>query len=125
MTEKSEGFVWRLKEDSGDATSIRVFENPLMLVNMSVWENVEVLKKYVYKSDHVDLIRDRDAWFHKLQEMHQALWWVPVGHIPSVTEAKARIDHIRSNGPTPFAFTFAKNFPAPNAEFGNNFYAKV
>lgn len=117
LAEKSDGFVWRLKEESGDATSIRVFDNPLMLVNMSVWDNIESLKKFVYKSDHVDLIRDRDAWFHKLKEMHQALWWIPFGHTPTLQEAKERLEHIRLNGPTLFSFTFAKNFPAPDAKF--------
>ena len=115
LAEKSAGFVWRLKEESGDATSIRVFDDPLLLVNMSVWDSIESLKNYVYKSDHVELIRDRDSWFHKLKEMHQVLWWIPEGHLPTTSEAKERLEHIRLNGPTPFAFTFSKNFPAPHS----------
>jgi hypothetical protein len=40
---------------------------------MSVWTSIEPLRQYVYKSLHVELIRDRDAWFDKLREAHQAL----------------------------------------------------
>lgn len=115
LAEQSAGFVWRLKEESGDATAIRIFDDPLLLVNMSVWDSLDSLKAYVYKSSHVELIRDRDAWFHKMKDMHQALWWVPAGHIPGLDEAKERIEHIRENGPTSYAFTFAKNFPSPAA----------
>lgn len=115
LADQAEGFVWRLQETSGDATSIRAFDDPLLLVNMSVWQDLESLRRYVYKSNHVELIRDRDAWFHKMKEAHQALWWVPAGHIPDVAEAKERLAHYRTNGPTPFAFTFAKSFPPPNS----------
>lgn len=114
LADRAEGFVWRLQESNGDATSIRAFDDPLMLVNMSVWKSLEALKDYVYKSLHVDLIRDRDAWFHKMAEAHQAIWWIPAGHIPSVQEAKEKLEHIRAHGPTPEAFTFSKPYPAPN-----------
>ena len=113
LAEQSKGFVWRLVGDGSDATSIRAFDDPLMLVNMSVWEDIESLRTYAYKTAHVDLIRDRDAWFHKLPEAHQALWWIPAGQLPTVQEAKARLEHIRMHGPSPFAFTFAKPFPQP------------
>lgn len=115
LAECSKGFVWRLVGDGADATSIRAFDDPLLLVNVSVWEDLESLKAYAYQSAHVELIRDRDAWFHKLPEAHQALWWVPVGHTPTVEEAKARLEHIRTHGPTPTAFTFARAFPQPVA----------
>lgn len=115
LAESSKGFVWRLVGDGADATSIRAFDDPLLLVNVSVWEDLESLKAYAYQSAHVELIRDRDAWFHKLPEAHQALWWVPVGHTPTVEEAKARLEHIRAHGPTPTAFTFARAFPRPVA----------
>ncbi|MBL8396837.1 MAG: DUF3291 domain-containing protein [Candidatus Accumulibacter sp.] len=114
LADCAEGFVWRLQEDSGSATSIRVFDDPLLLVNLSVWKNLESLKQYVYKSLHVELIRDREGWFNKMGEAHQALWWVPAGHIPSVQEAKQKLEHIRKHGPTPEAFTFAKAQPMPS-----------
>jgi len=83
LADKAQGFVWRLQSEEGDSTSIRVFDDPLLLVNMSVWSTMEDLKTFVYKSFHVELIRDREAWFDKTGKPHQALWWVPVGHIPT------------------------------------------
>jgi hypothetical protein len=104
------GFIWRLQDEEGDATTITAFDDPLLLINMSVWEDIESLKNFVYKSIHVELIRDRDAWFHKMLNMHQALWWIPAGHIPSVHEGKERLEYLQKHGPGKFAFTFAKPF---------------
>jgi len=113
LADGADGFIWRLKEDSGSATAIRVFDDPLLLINMSVWANLDALKHYVYKSLHVDLIKDRDAWFNKLGQSHQALWWIPVGHIPNVEEAQKKLEYIRKFGPSAEAFTFAKPHPMP------------
>ena len=113
LAESAEGFIWRLQEDSGSATAIRVFDDPLLLINMSVWANLEALKHYVYKSLHVELIKDREVWFNKLGASHQALWWIPVGHIPSIEEAQIKLDHIRKHGSSAEAFTFAQAYPVP------------
>ncbi|MCF6189628.1 MAG: DUF3291 domain-containing protein [Cocleimonas sp.] len=113
IADKTDGFIWRLQSNDGDSTSIRVFDDPLLLVNMSVWDNVDSLKNYVYKSLHVELIRDREAWFDKMGAMHQALWWIPVGHIPSIQEAKDKLELLRENGPNQDVFTFGKAFQKP------------
>jgi hypothetical protein len=112
LADQAPGFVWRLQTEDGDATSIQAFDNPLFIVNMSVWDSIECLKDFVYRSMHVELIRDRDAWFSKIPEMHQALWWVPQGHSPTIEEGKERLVHLRSHGATARAFTFAKSFSA-------------
>jgi len=113
LAESAEGFIWRLQEDSGSATAIRVFDDPLLLINMSVWANLEALKHDVYKSLHVELIKDREVWFNKMGESHQALWWIPAGHIPSTEEARKKLEYIRKNRPSADAFTFAKPYPTP------------
>jgi hypothetical protein len=110
LADNSAGFIWRLQTDEGDATSIQAFDDRSLIVNMSVWKNVESLKNFVYKSMHVELIRDRDAWFNKIVNAHQVLWWVPVGHIPSVNEGKEKLAFLQKNGPCKEAFTFAKPF---------------
>lgn len=113
LADQAPGFVWRLQSEEGDSTSIRVFDNPLLLVNMSVWRDIDSLKQYVYRSAHVELIQDRDAWFTKFSGAHQALWWIREGQLPTPEDGKERLAHLNANGPTPFAFTFAKPFP-PN-----------
>ncbi len=115
IADRAPGFVWRLQGEDGNATATRVFEDPLLLVNLSVWASLEALQNYVDKSLHVELLRDRDAWFSKMKEAHQALWWVPHGHVPSVEEAKTRLDAIRRCGPSAEAFTFSRPFPCPEA----------
>ncbi|TOF73282.1 DUF3291 domain-containing protein, partial [Vibrio parahaemolyticus] len=107
---ESEGFVWRLKDDSGDATSIKLFEYPNMIVNMSVWESTDALKNFMFRTDHRDFMRRKSEWFHRLTEDSYVLWWVEDGHIPTPQEALFRLQHLRDNGDTPFAFTFKTNF---------------
>lgn len=111
LADRADGFIWRLKESSGSATAIRVFDDPLLLINISVWADLETLKHYVYKSLHVELIKDRDAWFNKLGQSHQALWWIPAGHIPNVEEAQKKLEYLRKFGPSAKAFTFTKPHP--------------
>ncbi len=104
------GFVWRLQTDAGDATSIRPTDDNLFLVNMSVWSSLEALRAFVYTTAHVQILRQRRAWFEQLATSHMVLWWVPAGHIPTVEEALARLERLRRDGPTPAAFTFRSPF---------------
>jgi heme-degrading monooxygenase HmoA len=109
------GFVWRLVGDGNDATDLVPDESdPQLLVNMSVWTDVEALAAFVYRnSDHLAFMRRRREWFEKI-EIFQALWWVPAGHIPSVAEGMKRVAMLRANGPNPDAFTFRQTFAAPD-----------
>jgi Domain of unknown function (DUF3291) len=115
IADKTPGFIWRLQDESGDATSIRPFPDDMMAVNFSVWESIEALFQYTYQSDHVKLLRERKQWFEHMTEHYMVLWWVPAGHIPTLTEAKERLDALRRDGPTVYAFTFKKRFEAPES----------
>lgn len=116
LADESPGFVWRLQTEEGDATAIRPDpEDELMAINMSVWESLEALQRFVYRSRHVQTLRDRKEWFEEIEGPILALWWVPAGHIPTVEEARERLRHLKEHGPTPHAFTFRTPFPAPDA----------
>lgn len=111
------GFVWRLQTDEGDATSVRAFDDDRFVVNMSVWESVEALAEYVYRNErHRAVLRKRSKWFHRIAESHLVLWWVPAGHVPTVAEAEERLRFLRTNGPTPVAFTIKQRFSPPTSE---------
>lgn len=114
LADNSPGFVWRLQDDAGDATAFRPLGDDI-LVNMSSWESMEALHAYVYRSDHVGVMRRRKEWFERMQEAYMVLWWVPVGHRPTVQEAADRLALLRRDGPTPNAFTFRHAFPPPDA----------
>jgi uncharacterized protein DUF3291 len=109
LADESPGFVWRLQTEDGDATAIRAFDDDRLLINMSVWESIDALAEFVYRSRHVDVMRRRREWFERIS-MYMALWWVPAGHIPSLEEAKERLAHLQEHGPTPYAFTFKARF---------------
>ena len=115
LADASPGFVWRLKDDAGNATALRPFA-PDMIVNMSVWESAEALFDYVYRGGHKAYLARRKEWFSMPVEMHLVLWWIPAGTIPTIAEARRRLDLLRERGPTPEAFTFKRRFPAPAPE---------
>jgi len=110
----SDGFIWRLKTEDGNATAIRIFSDDMLLVNLSVWESVETLQAWVYGSMHAEMLKQRRSWFEQMRESYTALWWIPRGATPTVADAEERLLHLRANGPSPFAFTFKAPFPAPD-----------
>jgi hypothetical protein len=118
LAEASPGFVWRLQTAEGNATSIRPFEDENIAVNMSVWRDIESLNAFVFRSAHIEILRRRREWFLKMNEAFLVLWWVPRGHRPSIQEAIVRLELLRTNGPTPEAFTFRQSFPPPDAVQG-------
>lgn len=110
VAEAAPGFIWRLQSEEGNATSIRVFDDLMLIINMSVWESVEALFEYTYRSDHVDIFRRRGDWFERMETPHMALWWIPAGHIPTPQEAKDKLALLEREGATPLAFTFKCRF---------------
>lgn len=110
LAENSEGFIWRLKEENNNATSIKVYDDDFIIVNMSVWKDKDALYKYVYQSDHTVFLRRRKEWFEKMEAMYMALWYVPANQMPSVEDAVERLNHLREHGETPFSFSFKNNF---------------
>lgn len=114
LADCSPGFVWRLQTEDGNALAIRPFADERMAINMSVWESLEALQQYVYGSAHVGPLRDRKQWFESIEGPILVLWWIPVGHVPTVAEAQERLAHLKERGPSPGAFTFRTPFPSPD-----------
>lgn len=113
LAEASPGYVWRLQDESGDATGIHVFDDPLIIVNLTVWRSVEELFAFTYHTDHVGVFRGRRAWFAEWPGPHLVLWWIAAGRIPTVTDALGRLERLAANGPSPEAFTLKAPFPPP------------
>lgn len=118
VADASHGFVWRLKAESGNATYLQPYDDPRIIMNLSVWDSIESLRQYAYRSSHVQLIRDRENWFERIELAYLALWWIPVGHIPTIEEAKERLQHLRVHGESPAAFSFKRPFPPAAVSIG-------
>ena len=104
IADRAPGFVWRLQTPEGDATYLRPFDDDQIIVNMSVWESVEALEKFVWQTVHTRFYTRKHEWFEKLDGAYFVLWHVPAGHRPSVEEAIARLDHLKAHGPSEHAF---------------------
>ena len=114
VADQSPGFVWRLQTPSGNATNVRAYPDPKILVNLSVWQGVEPLKAYVYKSLHGEFFIRRRQWFEKFPGEHFAMWWILAGQWPSVEAGKAKLEHLTRHGDSPDCFTFARPYPPPH-----------
>ena len=114
LADASPGFVWRLKGEGNNATDIRPFRRSPMAINMSVWESVEALAAFAYRNmDHRGVMRRRREWFEEMK-VYMALWWIPAGTLPTLEDAKAKLELLERLGPTPDAFTFKQPFPPPS-----------
>jgi len=113
LAEQSDGFVWRLKDESNNATQLNPYNDVQVIINLSVWQSVEALEHYVYKTFHVDFLKRKREWFEKFGKAHIALWWVPAGKLPTVDEAVAKLDHLQKYGASELVFDFRNRFPHP------------
>ncbi|GAA4299625.1 DUF3291 domain-containing protein [Aestuariibaculum suncheonense] len=109
VADNSHGFVWRFKDEDKDE-ALSIFKEENLLVNISVWENLEALFNYIYNSNHIEVFKRKKEWFNKVQMKHMAFWYVPVGYKPTLEDAKIRLDYLNSHGETPYAFTFKSKF---------------
>jgi len=117
IADRAPGFVWRLKESETDPTAtVRHDYGDLLLVNFSVWESMQALWDYVYRSPHLGVLRRRREWFLRMAEPSMVMWWVPEGTIPTLAEAMERLERLRAEGPGPEAFTFKDPYPDPSSE---------
>ena len=114
LADDSPGFVWRFQSEGGDATYLRPYDDDRILFNMSVWESIDTLKNYVYESAHSEVMRNRREWFEKMSDAYSVLWWIKAGNIPSVREAKLRLEYLQKNGPSTHVFTFKKLCEPPD-----------
>jgi hypothetical protein len=110
LAERSPGFVWRLQDESGNATNITPYPDPMVITNMAVWASIDDVADFTYRSGHLEVLRRRREFFEHDDQPYLVLWWIPEGHVPTMEEAMARLDHLREHGPTPRAFTFRHRF---------------
>jgi hypothetical protein len=104
LAEQIDGFVWRLHDETGHAMNIRVYDDPEILPNLTVWRNVEALERFVWQTLHKRMYNRRDAWFSPIEGAKLVMWWIPEGHRPPMAEGVERLDHLRKHGPSDYAF---------------------
>jgi Domain of unknown function (DUF3291) len=116
IAETSPGFVWRLKDDDTGLSSsyVRAYDDPLLIINLTVWETPEHLQEFVYRSAHTSFLRRRREWFEKLDDAYLVCWWIPAGDVPTVEEAVERLERLRADGVSDDAFTLRDLRPAPS-----------
>lgn len=113
LAETSPGFIWRLQTDEGDATAVDQPFGADFIVNLSLWQDIESLHNFVYRTAHTEIMRRRKEWFEGMDEASAVLWWVADGGLPDVAEAQQKLEILRDNGPSQAAFTFKTHFAAP------------
>ena len=110
LAEQSEGFVWRLVDDTNNATSIKIFDDDFLIVNMSVWKSIDHLFNFTYQTDHVQIFKRKKEWFKKLADAHLACWYIPEDYSLAISDAEDRLTYLNQYGSTPYAFTFKDRY---------------
>ena len=110
IAEATEGFVWRLVGENDNATDVQAFSDPNIIVNMSVWSSMDALKDFMFKTHHRDYLRRKKEWFSEIENASYVLWWIEDGTIPNVDDGIVRLEHLRSYGDSPYAFSFKAPF---------------
>jgi len=113
LAENSPGFVWRLKDDSNNASNFNPFNDEQVIINVSVWEDIESLENFTYKTFHTDFLKRRKEWFFKYGKAHFALWWIKAGNYPSIEDSMERLKCLQLNGASKKAFNFKDKFAQP------------
>lgn len=106
IAEGSEGFVWRLKDENNNATAFNPYQDEQVIINISVWENIEALERFMYQTLHVEFLKRRKEWFQTFGKVYTAMWWIPAGQFPTVQEATEKLAHLQTHGPSPEVFDF-------------------
>ncbi len=113
IAEASEGFVWRLKDENNNATSMNPYDDEQVIINVSVWESFETLEHFMYQTIHSEFLKRRKEWFQNFGTAHTAMWWIPAGKFPTIKEAVDQLDYLQKNGASEKVFDFRNKFPAP------------
>jgi len=114
LAEAAPGYVWRLQDASGQSSSyVRAYDDPLLIINLSVWRTPEELRAFVFQTAHTDFLRRRREWFERMTEAYLVCWWIPARSVPTPADAVERLELLRRDGPGPDAFTLRDPFPAP------------
>ena len=104
------GFVWMM-EGSGEPgtgnTETKIDGDPQFVANLTVWDSVEALERFVWGTIHRQFYARRQEWFELLGQQHFVMWWVPAGHRPSLAEGLERLSHLEAHGPSEHAFGWA------------------
>jgi len=107
LGDRMPGFVWRFKTAEGEnAPALTVPGAEDVAANLTVWESIEALEKFVWQTVHAKIYARKGEWFEKAAQPHLVMWWIDAGHIPTLEEARARLDHLIANGPSDYAFSW-------------------
>lgn len=128
MGKRMPGFVWMM-EGSGEPgtgnTENNIGDDPQFVANLTVWEDLNSLETFVFQTVHKQFLDRRTEWFEILGDQHFVMWWVPVGHRPTLDEALDRLQHLKTHGPDETAFGWdwirsrQRGTPAPAEAVGS------
>lgn len=119
LADEAPGFVWRLTDvDGGPSSNIAIpgDNDPLLASNLSVWEDYESLRNYMYRTDHVSYLRRRSEWFEHRSEAMTVAWWIPAGQLPTLEDALRRLQLLRDHGPSDEGWPLTQPRPAPSLD---------
>jgi len=114
IAEQSEGFIWRLKDDDNNATAFNPYDDEQIIINISVWQNFETFRNFIFESKHIEYMKRRKEWFQSFGKAYTGMWWIKAGIFPTIEDAVDKLSYLQEHGPSEFIFDFKKQFPKPS-----------
>lgn len=104
IAERSDGYIWRLKDDGGNATNIVFSDDDQIISNVSVWRDLVSLEHFVWNTLHKTFFERKHEWFEVFGGSYFVMWWVEEGHQPTIEEAREKLAILDKNGASEEAF---------------------
>lgn len=111
LADRAPGFVWRHRASGSDVAVCRRQGRDELILNLSVWEDIESLRTFTYTGAHLHVMRRRKAWLQRISEVSVVLWWIPPTERPTIEEGLERLEQLRREGPSPSAFSMRQFYP--------------
>lgn len=113
LAESSPGFIWRETDTVDSQNWPSPYATPLLFFNLSVWKDVESLWRYVYKTEHIEVLKRRAEWTEEIGTSPLIMWWIQEDQRPTPMDAVERFQALNNGATCEGVFTFLNPNSAP------------
>ena len=106
LAENHSGFIWRISNNQSELQLSDLGFDKLISSTVSIWRDIESLKDYTYNSLHGVYLKRSSEWFQKIDGPQLVIWNVENDDQPTFKESFDRLEHLKKNGSTDYAYAW-------------------
>ena len=108
LAESHPGFIWRIPDNHSELQLADLGFDKLLSATISVWTDINSLKDYTYNSMHGSYLKRSSEWFQAIDGPQLVIWDVKNNNQPTFRESFERLDYLKNNGTSSFAYGWEK-----------------